>query len=47
MKRVIGVAGDTITCCDDQGRISVNGTPIDEKGYALPVRSTSTTATVR
>ena len=36
VKRVIGVAGDTITCCDDQGRISVNGQPIDEKGYAQP-----------
>jgi signal peptidase I len=36
VKRVIGVAGDTVTCCDDQGRISVNGTPIDEKGYTLP-----------
>ena len=32
VKRVIGVAGDTITCCDDQGRISVNGTPLDEDG---------------
>jgi signal peptidase I len=36
VKRVIGVAGDTITCCDDKGRISVNGTPIDENGYARP-----------
>jgi signal peptidase I len=36
VKRVVGVAGDTITCCDDQGRISVNGQPIDEKGYTLP-----------
>ena len=34
VKRVIGVAGDTITCCDDQGRIMVNGTPLDEKSYA-------------
>ena len=36
VKRVIGVAGDTIVCCDEQGRISVNGTPVDEKGYARP-----------
>ena len=36
VKRVIGVAGDTIICCDDQGRISVNGTSVDEKGYTLP-----------
>jgi len=30
VKRVIGVAGDTITCCDKQGRISVNGVPLNE-----------------
>ncbi len=36
VKRVIGVAGDTITCCDEQGRILVNGTPIDEEDYTLP-----------
>ncbi|MCW2842514.1 MAG: signal peptidase Serine peptidase family [Nocardioides sp.] len=34
VKRVIGVAGDTITCCDARGRISVNGTPLNEKSYA-------------
>ncbi|TWF97726.1 signal peptidase I [Kitasatospora viridis] len=30
IKRVIGVAGDRVACCDQQGRITVNGTPIDE-----------------
>ena len=30
VKRVIGVEGDTIHCCDDQGRIEVNGQPLDE-----------------
>ena len=34
VKRVVGVAGDTIKCCDDQGRIMVNGVSIDERGYA-------------
>jgi signal peptidase I len=34
VKRVIGVAGDTIVCCDEQGRISVNGQPLNEKDYA-------------
>ena len=34
VKRVIGVAGDKIDCCDDQGRIEVNGVPLDEKDYA-------------
>lgn len=30
IKRVIGVPGDTVACCDDQGRITVNGVPLDE-----------------
>lgn len=29
VKRVIGVAGDVVSCCDDQGRLLVNGTPIE------------------
>jgi signal peptidase I len=33
VKRVVGVAGDTITCCDEQGRILVNGVPLDEGDY--------------
>jgi signal peptidase I len=33
VKRVIGVAGDTIVCCDEQGRISVNGQPLAEDDY--------------
>jgi signal peptidase I len=34
VKRVVGVAGDVVTCCDAQGRIQVNGVPLDEKAYA-------------
>jgi len=30
IKRVIGVGGDTVACCDEQGRLTVNGKPIDE-----------------
>lgn len=30
IKRVIATPGDTVTCCDDQGRVSVNGVSIDE-----------------
>lgn len=30
VKRVIGVGGDTIECCDPMGRIKVNGQAIDE-----------------
>ena len=33
VKRVVGVEGDVITCCDDQGRILVNGVPLDEDDY--------------
>ena len=36
VKRVIGVAGDTIECCDDEGRILVNGKPIDEDDFIEP-----------
>jgi len=34
VKRVIGIEGDIITCCDDEGRIMVNGEPIDESYIA-------------
>ena len=30
IKRVIGLPGDTVECCDGQGRLIVNGVPIDE-----------------
>lgn len=30
IKRTIGLPGDHVTCCDAQGRVSVNGVPIDE-----------------
>lgn len=30
VKRVVAVGGDTVACCDAQGRLTVNGTPIDE-----------------
>lgn len=30
IKRVIGLPGDTVTCCDDFGHMSVNGVPLDE-----------------
>jgi len=36
VKRVVGVAGDTITCCDRKGRIRVNGVPLDEIAYIEP-----------
>lgn len=30
VKRVIGTPGDHVVCCDDTGRITVNGAPLDE-----------------
>ncbi|MER0244233.1 signal peptidase I [Streptomyces sp. HSW2009] len=30
IKRVVGVGGDTVRCCDAQGRITVNGVPLNE-----------------
>ncbi|MEK2471447.1 signal peptidase I [Streptomyces noursei] len=35
VKRVIGVGGDHVTCCDKRGRIDVNGEPVTE-GYLHP-----------
>lgn len=35
IKRVIGVGGDTVACCDEQGRVTVNGEPLDEP-YLFP-----------
>lgn len=33
VKRVIGVEGDRVVCCDDAGRITVNGFALDETEY--------------
>ncbi|HET8562042.1 MAG TPA: signal peptidase I [Marmoricola sp.] len=33
VKRVIGVGGDRVKCCDAQGRVTVNGHPLNEKSY--------------
>ncbi len=30
IKRVVGVGGDTVKCCDKQGHVTVNGTPLNE-----------------
>jgi signal peptidase I len=36
IKRVIGVAGDRVVCCDAEGRLSVNGVALDETDYLFP-----------
>lgn len=33
VKRVIGVGGDHVVCCDADNRLTVNGTPLDESSY--------------
>ncbi|MPZ60074.1 MAG: signal peptidase I [Propionibacteriales bacterium] len=33
VKRVIAVGGDRVRCCDREGRVLVNGEPIDESTY--------------
>ena len=43
IKRVIGVPGDHVACCDAQGRITVNGVPLNEKSYLYPGNPPSTT----
>ncbi|MGH3354216.1 MAG: signal peptidase I [Nocardioides sp.] len=35
VKRVIGVAGDTVECCEN-GRLLINGTPLDESSFIAP-----------
>lgn len=36
VKRVVGTEGDTIKCCDEQGRLSVNGQTVSEQAYIAP-----------
>jgi signal peptidase I len=36
IKRVIGLPGDRVACCDDQGRLTVNRVPLDERDYLFP-----------
>ena len=36
IKRVIGVPGDHVACCDASGQVTVNGVPLNEKSYLYP-----------
>ena len=36
IKRVIGIGGDKVACCDAKKRVTVNGTPLDETSYLYP-----------
>lgn len=42
IKRVVGVGGDHVVCCDREGRIHVNGRSVDESGFLFPGDSPST-----
>jgi signal peptidase I len=36
VKRVIGLPGDRVTCCDAQRRVTVNGVPLSDSSYVYP-----------
>ncbi len=42
IKRVIGIPGDHVACCDARGRITVNGVALNEKTYLYPGNPPST-----
>ncbi|GGY43805.1 signal peptidase I [Streptomyces djakartensis] len=42
IKRVVGVGGDRVKCCDAQGRVTVNGVPLNED-YLYPGAAPSDT----
>lgn len=36
VKRVIGLPGERVACCDAAGRVTVDGSPLDEADYLYP-----------
>jgi len=45
IKRVIGLPGDKVSCCNDLGQMSVNGVPIKEPYLKLPLGETRASGT--
>jgi signal peptidase I len=43
IKRVIGLPGDRVQCCDSRDRVTVNGKPLTENGYLYPRDAPSVT----
>ncbi|MET7851382.1 signal peptidase I [Streptomyces avermitilis] len=41
VKRVVGVGRDHVVCCDREGRLKVNGRPVDESSFLYPGDSPS------
>ncbi len=46
VKRVIGVAGDTVICCSSAGKLTVNGVEQDEPYLVAGVKASETTFSV-
>ncbi|WP_328678506.1 signal peptidase I [Streptomyces sp. NBC_00343] len=44
IKRVVGVGGDHVLCCDEKGRLKVNGRSVDETAFLYPGDAPSTVA---
>jgi signal peptidase I len=42
IKRVIGLPGDHVVCCNTKGQITVNGVPLTESSYLYPGNAPST-----
>lgn len=45
VKRVIGLPGDTVECCNTFGQLSVNGVPVEEPYLELPPSVTKVSGT--
>lgn len=46
VKRIIGLPGDHVVCCNAIGQLTINGTPIDETSYIhLPAGKTAASGT--
>ena len=43
IKRVIGLPGDHVACCNAEGKITVNGVPLSETSYLYPGNAPSAT----
>ncbi len=41
VKRVVGIGGDRVVCCDKEGRLEVNGRSVDESAFLYPGDSPS------
>lgn len=41
VKRVVGIGGDRVVCCDKNGRLTVNGVPVEERYVMLGDRPSS------